>query len=102
MKSFGTFVDEEKAYYSNDSYDKENFPGVDREFMQYSKASRATLKELCAKRKLDTRGSKKQLITRILQSSSGREKVSGYYNKMKHTGFAQVKAKEKAKGDADE
>ena len=73
---------EDKANYSNKNYDKEGFPEVDRTYMQYSKASRDTLKQLAAKYKLDNRGSKKALLSRIMTKFSGAKKVQGYYNRV--------------------
>ena len=89
-KLFNQFK-EERANFSNKNYDKDAFPKVDRDFMQYSKASTKSLKELCANYKLDIRGTKKQLITRILQHMDGPKKVSGYYNKTGDKEFKHIK-----------
>ena len=66
IKRYQEWLAEDKANYSNKNYDKDGFPQVDRTFMQYSKASKETLKELAAKYKLDPRGSKKEVIRAIL------------------------------------
>ena len=78
---------EDKANYSNTRYDKEGFPEVDRTYMQYSKASRDTLKQLADKYKLDNRGTKKALLTRIMTKFNGAQKVQGYYNKISDDKF---------------
>ena len=90
MLSFKQY-NEEKAYFANKSYDKDGFPNVDRDFMQYSKAATKSLKELCSNYKLDHRGTKKQLITRILQHLHSPAEVSGYYNRTGDKAFKHIR-----------
>ena len=99
MLKFSEWLAEDKASYSNQNFDKKHFPKVDSDYLAYSKASRKSLKKLCVNYKLDPTGTKKQLITRILGRLNNREKVKGYYNKVGHSDFAHVKAKNKAAGD---
>jgi hypothetical protein len=90
---------EEKAYFANKGYDKDGFPDVDRDFMQYSKASRHSLKQLATNYKIDSRGTKKQLITRILQRLHSPAEVSGYYNKTGDSEFKHLKKGENTATD---